>query len=81
MMRLRATRKSHAPACSNGFHHAVGLDELIEDLLQNVFHITLVQNPPADKIAQAALLPLDSLRDATVLLFGHEFEAQRVVHQ
>ena len=62
------------------FHHPVGLDELVENILQNVFCIALVGHSPLDEVAKPALLPLDRFGDSLVLLRHEPPFSQRLVH-
>ena len=70
MIRLRATRNSHAPDLLDRFHEPVRLDELEEDVLQDVLGVPAVGHAAPDELPQPAALALDRLGDPPVLL-GH----------
>jgi len=83
-MRLRATRNNQPVMCY-GHQQAIGFDQTVEDLLQNVLRITRIGHAPADEVQQARPLPLDHLGNALVLfecdaLDFHELCARRFVH-
>jgi hypothetical protein len=68
--RFRATRKSH-PVVFDRHQQAVRFDQPGEDLLENVFRVGLVGNPPANEVAQAGSFFRDDLGDSKILL-GHQ---------
>src|SRR5215475_12451545 len=53
----------------------VRFDELVEDVLQNVFDITRICHPLSNEITQPGLLPLDYVRDALILFECHLSQA------
>jgi hypothetical protein len=64
----------------DGPHQPVSLDELVEDILQDIFCIAFVVDTFPDEVAKAGLFPLDYFRDPVVLAFGHQLDAERVLH-
>ena len=64
----------------NRHQQAIGFDQFVEDILQNVFDIRRVWHLPADEISQPGLLPLDDLRDPLILLRHGPVFSQRLVH-
>src|SRR5207249_10631085 len=52
----------------DGFHEALRLDELEEDVLQHVLNVLAVRHALPDEVAQTAALALDRLGDSPVLL-------------
>ena len=49
-------------------HEAVGLEEFVEDILQDVFGVSAVGHVLADEAAQPRLVPFYGLREELVLL-------------
>jgi hypothetical protein len=47
---------------------SVGCDELIKDILQNIFNILIVGDSLSDEIAEAWLLLPDGFRDPLIFL-------------
>jgi hypothetical protein len=60
-------------------HHPVGLDQFVEDILQDVLGVALVSHPLANKGAQAWVVAPHGLRDALILL-RHRAASKRFVH-
>ena len=79
-MRLRATRNSQPVTCSIGISRRFGFDQLVEDVLQNVFGVARVGHAPANEVAQPGLLPRDHVGDPLVLFACHPLQARRVLH-
>jgi hypothetical protein len=52
----------------HGPQHAEGRHELVENILQDVFHIALVRHVLPDEVPQPSLLAHDGFRDAPVLV-------------
>src|SRR5205085_222193 len=63
----------------DGHQQAVGFDEFVEDLLNDVFGVRGIGHTTADEIAKAAALLHDDLGDSAILL-GHRGGAHGPVH-
>lgn len=62
------------------FHHAVGFDQFVEDVLQDVFDIAGVGDPLANEVAESRVLSRDRFGDPLVLLHHRPLFSQRLVH-
>ena len=52
-------------------HQPIGFDQLVEDLLQNVFGVLLVGHAPADEAFEFGAVELNQVGDPLVLLASH----------
>ena len=64
----------------NRLHQPVRLDELVEDILQDVFRVVDVGHPSADEVPQPRLLPPDCFGDPLILFGSHPVYALRLTH-
>ena len=51
----------------DGLHEAVGGDELVEDILEDVFGVAAVGDVAADEVAQARLIVAEGIGDELIL--------------
>jgi hypothetical protein len=58
----------------------IGLNQLEEDFLKNVFHVAVVADAPPDEIPQAWSFSLHGFRDPPVLLALCSFGDWRPLH-
>ena len=52
----------------DGFRDAVACDELIEDVLQDVFGVSLIADPPPDEIEESFPLRMNGIPDERVTI-------------
>src|SRR5579871_4879453 len=61
-------------------HEAVGLEEFVEDILQDIFGVSAVGHILANKAAQSRLVPFHGLREELVLLDDRPIVARHLRH-